>query len=174
MKNDRLSQIEENLKLLREQQASLEREALLTTGLPKTQAEQRLRLEIKPKIRDYEVEYWQILAHESAAETIAETIAEPEAEVIVAEIVESVGRLEAQQNDSAEISAEMMQVLLELRDKLNQPTQPKTPAAIKVKWALSAMPPFVSLATEGELDLENFWRTNFPTFRKWSKVLTKK
>ncbi|PZV10680.1 MAG: hypothetical protein DCF22_16080 [Leptolyngbya sp.] len=163
MTNNRLHQIEDHLNLLREQQASLEREALLTTGLPKTQAEQRLRLEIKPKIRDYEQEYWQILA-ENANQL---NIPEPKAEVIVAELVESVGRLEVQQD----YSAEMMQVLLELRDKLNQP---QAPAAIKVKWALSAIPPFVSLATEGELDIEKFLQTNFPTFRNWSKVLAKK
>jgi len=163
MINDRLHQIEENLNILREQQASLEKEALLTTGLPKTQAEQRLRIDIKPKIRDYEQEYWQILA-ENANQL---DIPEPKAEVIVAEIVESVGRLEVQQNYSAEI----MQILVELRDKLNQP---KTPAAIKVKWALSGIPPFVSLAAEGELDVEKFLQINFPTFRNWSKVLAKK
>lgn len=165
MSNDRLRQLDELLDLLREQQVALEREALLTTGLAKTQAEQRLRLETKPKIREYEQEYWQILANETASATT--TIAEPEAEIIVAEIVESVARLEGQQAYPAEI----MQVLLELRDKLNQP---QDSAAIKVKWVLSAIPPFVGLATEGELDLEKFWQTNFPTFRKWSKALAKK
>jgi hypothetical protein len=163
MSNDRLRQLDELLDLLREQQVALEREALLTTGLPKTQAEQRLRLEIKPKLREYEQEYWQILANQSTEAPIAE----PEAEVIVAEIVESVDRLEVQQV----CPAEMMGILLELRDKLKQP-QPS--ATVKVKWAFSAMPPFVTLATEGDLDLEKFWQTNFPTFRKWSKALAKK
>jgi len=49
MSSDRLRQVEEHLELLQEQQGSLEREILLTTGLAKTQAEQRLRLEIKPR-----------------------------------------------------------------------------------------------------------------------------
>ena len=162
MFSDSLSHIEDQLEILREQQASLEREALLTTGLFKTHAEQRLRLEIKPKIREYEQEYWKILAK---SET--EAIAEPDDEAIVAEIVESVDRMEVQQDYPAEI----MPILLELRDELNRP---ETPAAIKVKWVLSAIPPFVGLATEGELDLEKFWQTNFPTFRKWSKALAKK
>ncbi|KAM3099752.1 hypothetical protein ACKFKG_02595 [Phormidesmis sp. 146-35] len=162
MSNDRLRHIENQLEILREQQASLEQESSLTTGLFKTQAEQRLRLETKPKIREYEQEYWQILAGSGV-----DTITEPEANVIVAEIVESVDRLAIQQNYPPEI----MPILLELRDKLNQP---ETSAAIKVKWVLSAMPPFVGLATEGELDLEKFWQTNFPTFRKWSKALAKK
>jgi len=121
-----------------------------------------LRITIKPKIREYEKEYWQILAKSEV-----DKIDEPDAEVIVAEIVESVDRLAVQQNYPAEI----MPILLELRDDLNRPG---TSAAIKVKWVLSAIPPFVGLATEGELDLEKFWQTNFPTFRKWSKELAKK
>ena len=163
MSNDRLRHLENQLEILREQQAELEQEALLRGGLPKIQIEQELRLKIKPKIREYEQEYWQILANESGVATIAE----PDGEVIVAEIVESVDRMVVQQNYPAEI----MPILLELRDKLNRP---ETSAAIKVKWVLSAIPPFVGLATEGELDLEKFWQTNFPTFRKWSRELAKK
>ncbi|KAM3115020.1 hypothetical protein [Phormidesmis sp. 146-33] len=162
MSHDRLRHLENQLEILQEQQAELEQEALLRGGLPKVQIEQELRLKIKPKIREYEQEYWQILA-----KSAPEVIADPDAEVIVAEIVESVGRLEAQQDSPTEI----MQILLGLRDKLNRP---ETSAAIKVKWALSAIPPFVSLATEGELDLEKFLQTNFPTFRRWSKELAKK
>jgi hypothetical protein len=65
MTSDRLRQLEENLEILRQQQAALEQEALLTTGLHKAQAEQRLKRQIKPKICEYEQEYWQILVQKS-------------------------------------------------------------------------------------------------------------
>ena len=162
MSNDRLRHLENQLEILQEQRAALEQEALMKGGLTKIQIEQELRITIKPKIREYEKEYWQILAKSEV-----DKIDEPDAEVIVAEIVESVDRLAVQQNYPAEI----MPILLELRDDLNRPG---TSAAIKVKWVLSMIPPFVGLATEGELDLEKFWQTNFPTFRKWSKELAKK
>ncbi|MBM0740279.1 hypothetical protein JOY44_01240 [Phormidium sp. CLA17] len=165
MNNDRLRQIEENLNLLREQQASLEREALLTTGLPKTQAEQRLRLEIKPKIRDYEQEYWQILA-----ENINQlAILEPEAEVAIAEIVKSVAQIEVQQTDAC--SAEVLQILREIRDKLNQLG---TTAAAKLKGVISSIPPFIGVSYEAELDTENFFRKHFPTFTRVIKGAAKK
>ena len=162
MSDDRLRHLENQLEILQEQQAALEQEALMTTGLFRTQAEQRLRREIKPKIREYEQEYWRILA-----ESETEAIAEPKAQMIVAEIVKSVDRMAVQQNYPAQI----MPTLLKMRDHLNRP---ETSAAIKVKWVLSMIPPFVGLATEGELDLEKFWQTNFPTFRKWSRKLAKK
>ena len=162
MTHDRLHQVEKNLNRLREQLAG--KEDTLVTIAPEEKVRIKQQIDqLKAGIKPFEIEYWQILADES----VVMPIAEPQAEVIVAEIVESVGRLEVQQDYSAEI----MQVLVELRNKLNQP---QTPAAIKVKWVLSAIPPFVSLATEGELDVEKFWQTNFPTFRNWSKVLAKK
>lgn len=119
-------------------------------------------MDIKPRLREFEQEYWQILA--TATGELA--IAEPDAEVIVAEIVESVGRIETQ----SEIPAEVRQVFLELRDKLNQPG---TPAAQKMKWALSAMPPFVQVSGEGDLNLDQFTNTYFPTFRQWAGVWAK-
>ena len=131
MPNDRLPQVEKALKRLRDQLAN--KEDTLVTIAP----EEKIRIkqqidDLKAEIKPFEIEYWQILAQESEGEAIAE----PEAEVIVAEIVESVDRIAVQQNYPAEI----MPILLELRDKLNQP---ETPAAIKVKWVLSAIPPFV-------------------------------
>ncbi|NJP12646.1 MAG: hypothetical protein HC866_26920 [Leptolyngbyaceae cyanobacterium RU_5_1] len=162
MSRDRLRQVEKNLNRLRQQLAG--KEDTLVTIAPEEKVRIKQQIDdLKAEIKPFEIEYWQILANESDAESIAE----PKADVIVAEIVESVDRLAVQQDYSAEI----MQVLVELRDRLNQP---QTPVAIKVKWVLSAIPPFVGLATEGELDLEKFWQTNFPTFRQWSKALAKK
>lgn len=165
MTNNRLRQLEENLELLREQQGALEQEALMTTGLHKTQAEQRLQREIKPKIRDYEQEYWQILAQKSNQLEIGES----DAEAAIAEIVETVNQIEVQQIDT--YSAEMLQLLQQIRDKLNQPG---TPATAKLKGVISSIPPFIGVSYEAEIDTENFLRKHFPTFTKLLKGAAKK
>jgi len=162
MSSDRLRQVEKHLQILREQQGSVEREILLTTGIHKIQAEQRLRLEIKPKLIQFETEYWQILANES--ETVA--IAEPAPEVVVAEIVEQVRQLQISQQYSDEVLEWLQKIYIEV-------SKPGVPAAAKLKGALSLLPPFVSLSYEAELDTENFLRTHFPTFTKWYKVVAK-
>jgi hypothetical protein len=167
MSRDRLFELEENLELLHEQKLALEREILLTTGLLKTQAEQRLRLDIKPQIRQYEQEYWQLLAARSTEAEIA-TLAEPKAEVVVAELVQEVSSLTTQPD---RYSAEMLHLLQQIQDKLNAPD---ATAAAKLKGAISLMPPFVNLTYEGEIDTESFFRTHFPTFRRWAKELAKK
>lgn len=163
MSMDRLSQIEKKLKFLRDQQNVLEQEAILTTGLPKIQAKQRLEEDIKPEIREYEKEYWQILARQ----TKTVEIPEPEAEIIVAEIVEEVGQIEVQR----QYPDEVVQILQEIRDNLNQPGPT---AAAKLKGVISSIPPFVGISYEAELDTENFLQQHFPTFRKWAKALPKK
>lgn len=165
MTSDRLRQIEENLNLLREQQANVEREALLTTGLPRTQAEQRLRLDIKPKIREYEQEYWQILA----ANVEQLVIPEMEAETAVVEIVQQVAQLEV--NQSAPCPDEMLQLLREIRDRLNQPGPS---AAAKLKGIISSIPPFIGVSYEAELDTETFFRTHLPTFTRLIRGAAKK
>jgi hypothetical protein len=155
MTKDRLLQLETHLELLRQQQAALERESLLTTGLPKTQAEQRLRLEIKPKIEEYEKEYWQILANQANSLQISEK----ESEVAVAEIVENVRQIETSQ--PTPYSDEILHILQAIRDKLDIPG---TTAAAKLKGVISSIPPFIGLSYEAEIDTENFFRTHFPTF----------
>ena len=159
---NRLSQIEKNLKLLGEQQNAMEQEALVIGGLPKIQIEQRLREEIKPKIREYQKEYWQVLAQQAKTEEIPEH----EAQAIVAQIVEEVGQIELQRHPD-----EVLQILQQIRDKLNQPGPT---AAAKLKGVISSIPPFVGISYEAELDTENFLQQHFPTFRKWAKVLAKK
>jgi hypothetical protein len=165
MTNDRLSQIEKSLGILREQQAALEQEALLYSGLPKIRADQQIQEEIKPKIREYEREYRQILEAASARLEISE----PDAEIIIAEIVEGVTQLEAQPINPD--VAEVLQILREIRDKLNQPG---TTAAAKLKGVISSIPPFVGVSYEAELDTENFFRKHFPTFTRLIKGAAKK
>ncbi|OKH40755.1 hypothetical protein NIES2119_00080 [[Phormidium ambiguum] IAM M-71] len=165
MSIDRLREVEEFLQMLREQRRSLEKEILLTTGLQQTQAEQRLRKDIKPKLREYETEYWQILASES--ETVA--IPEPEIEVVIAEIVEQTAQLQTSPEYSDKVK------VLEWLQRIHaEVSKPGTPAAAKLKGTLSLMPPFVNLSYEAELDTENFLRTNFPTFTKLYEKVAKK
>lgn len=164
MSNERLQQIEEYLQILREQQVSLEREALLVTGLARTQALQRLRIDVKLPIKDYEEEYWRILSQQS--ESI--NIPEQEAEVVIAEIVQEVNSIERSKPIYPD---EMITLLREIRDRLNQPG---TTAAAKLKGVISSFPPFVGLSYEAELDTENFLRKHFPTFTKFIKKETKK
>lgn len=164
MDSGRLQQIKENLELLREQRFALEQEAILQTGLAKTQALQRLRKDVKLPIKNFEQEYWQILSRQS--ESI--DIPEQEAEVVIAEIVKEVNSIEL---SKPSYSNEMMILLMEIRDRFNQPG---TTAAAKLKGVISSFPPFVGLSYEAELDTENFSRKHFPTFTKFIEKVTKK
>jgi hypothetical protein len=122
-----------------------------------------LEEQIKPKIREYEKEYLQVLAQQTK---IVE-IPEQEAEGIVAEIVEEFGQIEVQ----GQYSDEVLQILQEIRDKVNQPG---ATAAAKLKAVMSSIPPFIGISYEAELDTENLFQRLFPTFRKLIKVLAKK
>jgi len=164
MDNDRLQEIEKHLKLLREQRFALEKEAILVTGLPKVQIDQRLKIDINPSIKKYEEEYWQILSQQS--ESI--DIPEQEAKVVIAEIVKEVNSIELSKPVYPD---EIMSLLQEIRDRLNQPG---TTAAAKLKGVISSFPPFVGLSYEAELDTENFLSKHFPTFTKLIKKETKK
>ncbi len=86
MPDSRLQQLEQNLSLLREQLGGMERVLITAPAEEKIRLQQRIRLELRPQIRDFEQEYWQLLA--AKANELA--ISEPEAKVIVAEIVEQV------------------------------------------------------------------------------------
>lgn len=160
MSINRLSQIEKKLKLLRDHKNTFEQETMLTTGLAKVQTNQYLTEEIQPQIREYEEEYWEVIAQQTKAVEIPEL----EAEVIVAEIIEEVGQMEAQR----QYPDVVIQMLQEIRDKLNQPG---LTAATKLKGVISTIPPFVGISYEGELDTDYFLGQHFPTFQKWIQTL---
>ena len=164
MNNERLQQIEENLGLLREQQVALEKEAILQTGLAKIQALQRLKIDVKLPIKNFEEEYWQILSQQS--ESI--DISEQEAKVVVAEIVQEVNSIELNEPIYPD---EIMMLLQEIRDRLNQPD---TTAAAKLKGVISFFPPILGLSYEAELDTGNFLNKHFPTFTNFIKKAIKK
>jgi hypothetical protein len=164
MSNDRLLEIESHLQILYEQKVSLEREILLSNGLQRTQTEQRLKLEVRPKIKEYEEEYWKVFSQHSGSMEISEQ----EAKVVVAEIVEQVSKIEL---NSSDYTIEVLTLLREIRDKLNQPG---SSATAKLKGVISSIPPFVGISYEAELDTENFLNKHFPTFTSFVKGTIKK
>ncbi|HEY9634776.1 MAG TPA: hypothetical protein V6D14_15345 [Coleofasciculaceae cyanobacterium] len=162
MSSDRLRQVERNLTRLRQQLAG--KEDTLTTIAPEEQVRIQQQIDdLKAKMQPFEREYWQILADESATVDISELAPE----VVVAEIVEQARQLQTSQEYSDEVLEWLQKIHAEV-------SEPGTPAAAKLKGALSLMPPFVNVSYEAELDTENFLRTHFPTFTKWAKVLAKK
>lgn len=112
-----------------------------------------------PKIRkticDYEVEYWQLLAQEARHCDVPED----DASLAIVEIVPEVEIIQSQ--PSANYPDELIKLLLEIRDKLNEPG---TPAAAKAKFALSLIPGILSY--EVELDTENSLRRLFQPIRQ--------
>ncbi|MGB0562271.1 MAG: hypothetical protein ACPGVO_10755 [Spirulinaceae cyanobacterium] len=128
---------------------------------------QRIK-ELKADMRPYEEEYWQRVAQQANELTIPEAEAEAAVDEIVAEVIQ------LQSHPPTHYPEALLQVLQEIRDSLNQPDEPETPASAKLKSAISLMPPFVNLTYEGEIDLETFFQTHFPTFRKLVKSAAKK
>ena len=156
MSNYRLHTVEENLELLRKQVAGKEKAKILAPFEEQTRIELGIQ-ELRKQMRPFEEEYWILLAVRSAQVEIPE----PEAEVVVAELVEQVGQLQT----SNQYPDEMLQILQQIYAEVSKPD---TPAAAKLKGALSMFPPFVGLGYEVEIDTENFFRTYLPTFTKYT------
>jgi hypothetical protein len=102
---------------------------------------------IRKAIRDYEAEYWEVLAQEARTCTVEEG----DASDAIVEVVRTVELIE--RKPSANYPEDFMQLLLEIRDKLNQPGQA---AAAKAKLAFNFIPGV--LWYEVELDTENALR----------------
>jgi len=159
MKKNRLNEIESHLELLYEQRRDKEEAIIVAPRGDKTILRQQLRLEILKPIRDYEQEYWQIVANQS---NLAE-IPEAEAEVVIAEFVEGVGQL---QGENAEVIEYLQKILAKVEE-------PGPTAAAKLKAVVSSIPPFIGISYEAELDTENFLNRYFPTFMKAVQSLKK-
>lgn len=164
MSIDRLNQLADQLDLLQDQLAGLEEAKILSPMEEQVRLEQRIKA-LKRQIQPVAQEYWQTAAR-SANQL---SIAEPEAEVVVGEIVEAVTQIEAYPPPA--YSAEILQLLQEILDKLNQPG---LPAAAKLKGTLSLIPPFFSPTIETELDVENFFRTCFAPLTRLIRGAAKK
>ena len=159
MNKNRLNEIESHLELLYEQRREKEQAIITAPAGGKTILKQQLRLEILKPIRDYERDYWQIIANQS---NLAE-IPEAEAEVVIAEFVEGVGQL---QGENAEVIEYLQKILAKIEE-------PGPTAAAKLKAVVSSIPPFVGISYEAELDTENFLNQYFPTFMKGVQRLKK-
>jgi len=152
-------QLEEDIKLLYGQLAGKRRTLVTIAPEEQVRIEQQIA-ELRRKIRNFEQQKWDLLAEIAKGEAIADN----EAQIIIAEIVAEEGAIAANPPDDA--SAEVLELLVKILGKLNEPDKP---AAAKLKGAISMLPPFVSLTYEAELDTENTVRKYFPTFGRWTK-----
>ncbi|TRU46822.1 MAG: hypothetical protein EWV49_16410 [Microcystis aeruginosa Ma_QC_Ch_20071001_S25] len=159
MNENRLNEIESYLQLLYEQRREKEEAIIIAPRGNKTILRQQLRLEILKPIRDYEQEYWQIIAGQSNLVKISEA----DAEVVIAEFVEGVGQLRGE-------NAEVIEYLQKILAKVEEPGPT---AAAKLKAVVSSIPPFVGISYEAELDTENFLNRHFPTFMQAVERLKK-
>ncbi|MBD2182091.1 hypothetical protein H6S82_13175 [Planktothrix sp. FACHB-1355] len=121
----------------------------------KNSIKQRIRKEVLPELHQVEAEYWQLLAQEARNCDVPED----DASLAIVEIVPEVQIIQSQ--PSANYADEFMQLLKEIRDKLNEPG---TPAAAKAKFTLSLIPGILSY--EVELDTENSLRRVFQPIRQ--------
>lgn len=164
MDNERIRQLEKNIRRIREQ--IFGKEDTLTTIAPeeKVRIKQQisdLKLEMKP----LEEEYWNLLR----CKLQEVEISEKEAETVVAELVEEVEQLQIQT-----VNRYPDDVIRMLKEIYNKVSHPESSASAKLKGALSMMPPFISLSYEAEIDTERFFQTHMPTFSKWYKSLAKR
>lgn len=159
--NRRLADLEKNLRLWYETLGSMEQDFARTyDSRAKIAIQQQIRDEIQPQIRKYETEYWQLLVQESDSFIIEDS----DADNAIVEIIQTVDKFKQHIDNSYPDDA--IQLLIEIRDKLNQPGKP---AAAKLKAALPLLPLFVSY--EVEVDTESLLRKVFPTF---SRIFKKK
>ncbi|MEB3232707.1 MAG: hypothetical protein VKJ64_16985 [Leptolyngbyaceae bacterium] len=165
--SDRLSQLEDRLSEFQEQLSGMEETLVLSPMEEHARLKLRIK-KLKAGMRPFEEEYWQRVAQQANELSIPDA----EAKEAVAEIVTEVTQIEA--DPPANYPEALLQVLGEIRDSLNKPDEPETPASAKLKSAISLMPPFVNLSYEGEIDLEKFFESHFPTFRKLIKAAAKK
>lgn len=152
----RLAALEESLDSLYETLGeSQKRLAYANDIFEKNSIKQRIRKEVLPELRQCEAEYWEVLAQEARSCAVEEV----DARNAIVEIVRTVELIE--HKPSANYPEELMQLLLEIRDKLNEPGQP---AAAKAKLALPLVPGILSY--EVELDTENSLRRAFVPIKR--------
>ena len=126
-----LEQLEDDIKLLRDQLAGKRRTLVTIAPEEQVRIEQQIA-ELRKKIRNFEQEKWDLIAQLTSTSDIAND----EAEAIVAEIVADVA------NPPDDVSADILALLQNILAKLNEPDKN---AAAKLKGAISLLPPFVSL-----------------------------
>ena len=118
---------------------------------------------IRKVIRNYEAEYWALLAQE----TYSYAVEEDEASSAIVEVQAQVLQVIKSQPN---LNDELMQKLEAILEKLNQP---ETPVAAKAMLTLPLIPGILSY--EFELDTENSLRRAFDPIKKlYKRALEKK
>ncbi len=162
--NQRLTHLESVLELRYETLEAAEKRLAMTDEIfAKNAIKLRIREEILPEIHQCEREYWQLLVQASGAASVQEE----EAQTVVVEVSQAVNAI--QTTAPAHTPAELMQLLREIRDKLDKP---KTPASAKAKLALPLVPGLLSY--EVELDTEAALRRAFLPLKKLFKGAAEK
>lgn len=155
--NKRLADVEQILKWKYETLGDVERDLAMTVDpFAKNAIKLRVREEVLPEIRKYEKEYWRLLAQ--GANLDCYQITEADANNAITEVVQEVDQIEASYNEV--YPRDLMLLLLEIRDKLNEPGRP---AAAKMKLAVPLIPGV--LAYEAELDTEITLKKLFQSVR---------
>jgi hypothetical protein len=152
----RLTDLEKNLELRYETLGEAEKRLAMTDEIfSKNAIKQRIREEVLPELRKVEAEYWEVLVQEARTCTVEEV----DARNAIIEVVPKVEAIANQPSDN--YADEFMQLLREIRDKLNEK---ELPAAAKLKAALPLVPGIHSY--EVELDTESSLRRAFQPIRR--------
>jgi len=159
MSAQHLEQLEDDIKLLRDQLAGKRRTLVTIAPEEQVRIEQQIA-ELRKKIRNFEQEKWELIAQITSNSDIPND----EAEAVVAELVAEGEAIAANPPDDALV----LELLQKILGKLNEPDKN---AAAKLKGAISLLPPFVSLTYEAELDTESTVQKYLPTFSRLGKNL---
>lgn len=160
MVGDRLSQLNRNLQAQYKLLGAAEQG--INQAISKVDAakyEMEIENDIRPRIRQYEEEYFVVLQQESPNVTFVEADARAVIDVLSQEIV----RVQRQPDG---YTAEILELLQRIEAKLNEPG---VTADAKLKATLSMFPPFIGLSYDAQLDTENFCRKYLPTFTRLIK-----
>lgn len=112
----RLADIENNLNRLYEKLGAMERSLIMAYDAEaKFSINQRIREEIKPQIRQAQIEYWQCLARETYL-LIIDDVDASNTLIKVSEIANII-----EQDNANEFSEHTKKILVILRNKLNEP-----------------------------------------------------
>lgn len=150
----RLKQLKENLDLEYEKLSEFEKELSIVANAPaKFEIKQRIKLECIPNIRKYETEYAALLSDEISSLSIKEK----DAEILIGDIEKSIEQAKLN-NDQPD---DLIQLLSEIRDKLNQPN---LTATTKLKASLPIIPGI--LAYELHLDQKSSLREVWQRIKK--------
>ncbi|OUL24312.1 hypothetical protein BV378_18080 [Nostoc sp. RF31YmG] len=136
--SERLANLEQVLNLLYETLTEAQNRLAITESIfARTAIKQRIRQEILPDIRQFEAEYWQLLAQQARSTTVAEA----DASNAIIEVESQVVQLMS----NTSYPDQLMRLLEEIRNQLNQP---ENPAAAKAKLALNLIPGILSYEVE--------------------------